>query len=157
MCFFVATRVAGVEPAYQPKKEWASRLGLCSTVELRSRESPVRGLLFGYELGYLIPYFKNWVCSSPELFIESGVVSKASFSDIPCCVLYNTGETPYLFKNPVSVCSSIEIDSLLAPVALEAAVEDSNDCEAEDAALDELVAVMLSELALLSDIESANF
>ncbi|WP_441001916.1 hypothetical protein AAD062_10575 [Lactiplantibacillus plantarum] len=113
--------------------------------------------MFGCELGYLIPYFKNWVCSSPELFIESGVVSKASFSDIPCCVLYNTGETPYLFKNPVSVCSSIEIDELLAPVALEAAVEDSNDCEAEDAALDELAAVMLSELALLSDIESANF
>ncbi|XUO98920.1 hypothetical protein AGMB00912_00462 [Lactiplantibacillus argentoratensis] len=36
MCFFVTTRAAGVEPAYQPKKEWASRLGLCSTVELHS-------------------------------------------------------------------------------------------------------------------------
>lgn len=29
-------RAAGVEPAYQPKKEWASRLGLYSTVELCS-------------------------------------------------------------------------------------------------------------------------
>lgn len=29
-------RAAGVEPTYQPKKEWASRLGLCSTVELHS-------------------------------------------------------------------------------------------------------------------------
>lgn len=29
-------RATGVEPAYQPKKEWASRLGLYSTVELCS-------------------------------------------------------------------------------------------------------------------------
>lgn len=112
--------------------------------------------MFGYELGYLIPYFKNWVCSSPELFIESGVVSKASFSDIPCCVLYNTGETPYLFKNPVSVCSSIEIDELFSLVEAsrstdELAATDELDafCEAE------LACATLVELALATLIEAA--
>lgn len=56
--FCVTTRAAGVEPAYQPKKEWASRLGLCSTVELHSHN----------------PYPKLWSVEGIWLVIYSDVI-----------------------------------------------------------------------------------